>query len=219
MERRDFVTGFAAMLAVAGVASAQQHRVPRIGVIFPAESSTEIAVAGREAIQAGFRDEGYVDRENITLEYRYATTVDGLQAAANEFVRANVDVICAAGTPATLAAKRATKTVPIVGFNMADPVADGLVSSLARPGSNVTGTTFLAPELGPKRLQLFREVIPTINRVAVLQQPGVYSDQTMRTMVIELDRAAKSSRVESRYSMRARRAISSRRSPRWSGRA
>jgi ABC-type uncharacterized transport system substrate-binding protein len=174
MERRDFVTGVVATLAVAGVASAQQqHRVPRIGVIFPGDASTEMAVAAREAIQAGFRDEGYVDRENITLEYRYATTVDGLQAAANEFVRANVDVICAAGTPATLAAKRATKTIPIVGFNMADPVADGLVSSLARPGSNVTGTTFLAPELGPKRLQLFREVIPTINRVAVLQQPGV----------------------------------------------
>src|SRR5215470_18057731 len=108
MERRDFVTGFAAILAVAGVASAQQqqqHRVPRIGVIFPGESSTEVAVAARAAILAGFRDEGYVDRENITLEYRYATTVDGLQKAANEFVRANVDVICAAGTPATLAAK------------------------------------------------------------------------------------------------------------------
>jgi ABC-type uncharacterized transport system substrate-binding protein len=197
MERRDFVTGFTAMLAVAGVASAQQqHRVPRIGVIFPGESSSEMAVAGREATLAGLRDEGYVDGENITIEYRYATTVDGLQAAANEFVRANVDVICAAGTPATLAAKRATKTIPIIGFNMADPVADGLVASLARPGANITGNTFLAPELGPKRLQLFREVIPTINRVAVLQQPGVYSDQTMRTMVTELDRAAKGSRVE-----------------------
>jgi len=79
---------------------------------------------------------------------------------------------------------------------MADPVADGLVSSLAQPGTNVTGNTFLAPELGPKRLQLFREIIPRISRIAVLQQPGVYGEQTMRNMFTELDRAARGSRVD-----------------------
>ena len=99
-------------------------------------------------------------------------------------------------TSTALIAQRATKTIPIVGWSMADPVADGLVSNLARPEANITGNTFLAPELGPKRLQLFREVIPRITRIAVLQHPGVYGDQTMRNMFNDLDHAAKSSKME-----------------------
>jgi len=105
-------------------------------------------------------------------------------------------VIVAGGTPAAIAAKRATSAIPIVAANMADPVADGLVVSLTRPGSNVTGNTFLGPELGPKRLQLLREVIPQVSRVAALQHPSVYSERTMQDMLKELERTAASSGVE-----------------------
>ena len=114
-----------------------------------------------------------------------------MSSAANDLVRLNVDVIVAGGgTPAALAAKRATTTIPIVARAMADPVADGLVANLARPGGNVTGNTFLAPELGPKRLQLLREIVPSVTRVAVLQHPGVYSERTMRGMLNGMRAAA-----------------------------
>jgi putative ABC transport system substrate-binding protein len=118
-----------------------------------------------EALSQGLREQGsYVEGQNIAFEYRYED-LDGLRSAANDLVRLNVDVIVAGGTPAALAAKRATNTMPIVGVAMADPVADGLVTSLARPGGNITGNTFLAPELGPKRLQLLREVLPRVTRL------------------------------------------------------
>ncbi len=86
--------------------------------------------------------------------------------------------------------------MPIVGVAMADPVADGLVASLARPGGNITGNTFLAPELGPKRLQLLREVLPRVTRVAVLQHPEVYSARTMRDMLQEIEAEAKAGRLQ-----------------------
>jgi len=136
-----------------------------------------------------------VEGQDIAIEYRYGD-LDGLRSAANDLVRLNVDVIVAGGTPAALAAKRATNTIPIVGGAMADPVADGLVASLARPGGNVTGNTFLAPELGPKRLQLLREVVPGVTRVAALQHPGVYGERTMRDMLNEMEARAKASEVE-----------------------
>ena len=110
--------------------------------------------------------------------------------ATHDLVRLHVDVIVTGGTPAALAVKRATNTIPIVVVAMADPVADGLVASLARPGGNVTGNTFLGPELGPKRLQLMREVVPGVPRVAVLQHPGVYSERTMREMLEGIRAAA-----------------------------
>jgi putative ABC transport system substrate-binding protein len=149
-----------------------------------------------EAFRRGLREHGgYVEGQDIAIEYRYGD-LDGLRSAANDLVRLNVDVIVAGGTPAALAAKRATNTIPIVGGAMADPVADGLVASLARPGGNVTGNTFLAPELGPKRLQLLREVVPGVTRVAALQHPGVYGERTMRDMLNEMEARAKASGVE-----------------------
>jgi putative ABC transport system substrate-binding protein len=122
--------------------------------------------------------------------------LDGLRTLANDLVHLKVDVIVAGGTPAALAAKQATSTIPIVVGAMADPVADGLVASLARPGGNITGVTFLAPELGPKRLQLLRDVLPRVSRVAALQHPGVYSERTMQNMLKELEAAAKTAGVE-----------------------
>lgn len=114
----------------------------------------------------------------------------------NELVRLRVDVIVAAGTPATLAVSRATGSIPIVGVTMADPAADGLVATLSRPGGNVTGNTFIGPELSTRRLQLLSELVPGITRIAGLQHPGVYSERTMQNMQMEMRQRAKESGVE-----------------------
>ena len=192
MDRRRFlVTSVAGVVAAPLAGEAQQAaRLPRIGYLGQGDPAASIVLLAKEAFSQGLREHGgYVEGQNIAIEYRYAD-LDGLSNAANDLVRLNVDVIVAAGTPAALAAKRATNTIPIVGRNMADPVADGLVASLARPGGNVTGNTLLAPELGPKRLQLLREVVPGVPRVAVLQHPGVYGERTMRDMLEGIRAAA-----------------------------
>jgi len=200
MNRRAFIIGTLAggLLAAPLAAEAQQavRRVPRIGVLWQGDPSAPMVLSLTEAFRRGLREHGgYMEGQDIAIEYRYGD-LDGLRSAANDLVRLNVDVIVAGGTPAALAAKRATNTIPIVGGAMADPVADGLVASLARPGGNVTGNTFLAPELGPKRLQLLREVVPGVTRVTALQHPGVYGERTMRDMRNEMEARAKASGVE-----------------------
>ena len=126
--------------------------VPRLGLLIP--SSFSAAASRIEAFRHGLRDLGYVEGQTILLEYRYADDqLDRLPALAAELVQLNPDVIFTFTTPGVQAAKQATGTIPIVAIAMADPVADGLVASLARPGGNVTGTTFLGPELVAKRLQ------------------------------------------------------------------
>jgi putative ABC transport system substrate-binding protein len=191
--RRAFV-GFLTFGLVAAplAAEAQQRgRVPLVGLLLLGDPSSPITIRVTEAFRQGLREYGgFVEGQNLAIEYRYWGDADGLRSAANDLVRLNVDVIVAGGTPAALAAKRATNTIPIVSGSMADPVADGLVASLARPGGNLTGNTFLAPELGPKRLQLLREVVPRVARVAVLQHPGVYSERTMRDMLKGIRAAA-----------------------------
>ena len=200
MNRRAFIIGTLAggLLAAPLAAEAQQavRRVPRVGVLWQGDPSAPMVLSLTEAFRRGLREHGgYMEGQDIAIEYRYGD-LDGLRSAANDLVRLNVDVIVAGGTPAALAAKRATNTIPIVGGAMADPVADGLVASLARPGGNVTGNTFLAPELGPKRLQLLREVVPGVTRVTALQHPGVYGERTMRDMRNEMEARAKASGVE-----------------------
>jgi len=198
MDRREFLAAVTLSLLVAPLAAAAQQagRVSRVGLLLLGDPSSPILVRATEVFRQGLREYGgYVEGRNIAIEYRYGDS-DGLARLANDLVRLNVDVIVAGGTPAALAAKRATNTMPIVGVAMADPVADGLVTSLARPGGNITGNTFLAPELGPKRLQLLREVVPGVPRVAVLQHPGVYGERTMRDMLKEIEARAKASRVE-----------------------
>jgi ABC-type uncharacterized transport system substrate-binding protein len=123
------------------------------------------------------------------VEYRSGASDERARSVA-DLIRLNVDVIVAGGTPVALVAKQATSTIPIVVGAMADPVADGLVPNLARPGGNIAGNTFLAPELGPKRLQLLREVVPGVRRVAILQHSGVYAERTMRNMLETLKSAA-----------------------------
>jgi putative tryptophan/tyrosine transport system substrate-binding protein len=157
----------ALILTTSHFAEAQQTgKVPRIGVLspgFPGPSPLH------DAFRQGLRELGYVEGQNIVIEYQYAEgKMDRLADLAAELVRLKVDVIVTSSTLAIQAAKQATKTVPIVMANVADPVAVGLVASLARPGGNITGLTNVAPDLGEKRLELLKEVIPKLIRVAVL---------------------------------------------------
>jgi putative ABC transport system substrate-binding protein len=116
--------------------------------------------------------------------------IDRLPALAAELVLLKVDIIVASGSPAGLAAQKATATTPIVVTAMGDPVRDGLVVSLARPGGNITGTAFLGPELVPKRLALLREVLPKVSRVAVLWHPSAFGERTMKDMLDEISKTA-----------------------------
>jgi putative ABC transport system substrate-binding protein len=126
-----------------------------------------------EAFRQKLRDLGHVDGENIVIEYRWAEGQDDrLPNLATELVRLMPDIIVTTGTPSTLAAMQATKTIPIVMASAGDPVGAGLVASLARPGGNVTGFTILGPELEGKRLELLKQAVPELSRVAVLWNPS-----------------------------------------------
>jgi putative ABC transport system substrate-binding protein len=136
------------------------------------------------------RELGYVDGQNVVIERELSeANADRLREAAAELVKHNVDVIVTLSTTATRPAKQATGIIPIVAIGMADPVDDELVASL-RPGGNITGTSFLGPQLVTKRLQLLGEVVPQHSRVAVLWHPRAYSDRTMDGMVKEAEQAA-----------------------------
>jgi len=185
---------FAAPLA----ADAQRAgKVPRIGMLLTGSPEFPRSRAVRDAFLQGLRDLGYSEGQNIVIEYRWAEGRDErFPDLAAELVRLKVDVIVTWATPAALAAKQATTTIPIIAGVMADPVRDGLVASLARPGGNITGTTFLGPELVAKRLGLLKEAIPGVSRVAALWHPGVYSEPTMRGMLKETEVAARALGVQ-----------------------
>jgi putative tryptophan/tyrosine transport system substrate-binding protein len=193
MRRRDFIKLLGGTAAWPSVSFAQQPqtRLPLIGALWLGKPAAPLVLSNLEAFREGLREESYVEDQNIRIENRYAEGVEALEKAADELVGLKADVIMATGTPGVFAAKRATKSISIVGWAMADPVADGLVASLARPGGNVTGNTFLGPELEPKRLQLLREIVPDITQVAALQHPGVYGEATMRNMKAGIEEAAK----------------------------
>jgi putative ABC transport system substrate-binding protein len=152
----------------------QAKKVPRIGYLSPLSPSSESTPS--EAISLALRELGYIEGQNIAIEYRYADgKLDWQPELAAELVRLNLDVIVVAGGDLIIrAAKNATKTIPIVMTGIAfDPVETGLVESLARPGGNVTGLTLLSRELGGKRLELLKEAVPKVVRVAVLYDPAV----------------------------------------------
>jgi ABC-type uncharacterized transport system substrate-binding protein len=154
------------LFLVAGTfAEAQQpKKVPRIGFLIA--PSRSFFAARMEGFQQGLRNLGYIEGKNIMIEYRYAEgKLDRLPELAAELVSLKLDLIVTSG-PASRAAKNATKTIPIVFAGVQDPVANGLVDSLAKPGGNVTGLSILAPELGGKRLELLKEVVPKMTRVA-----------------------------------------------------
>jgi putative ABC transport system substrate-binding protein len=164
-----------AVVIVAALAQAQQPaKVPRIGYF---QAPTPSAVAARnEAFRQGLRELGYVEGKNIVIEWRFAEgKSERVPALAAELVHLKVDVIVTGGSVLTRAAKEATSTIPIVMSQDIDPVGNGFVVSLARPGGNITGLATLAPEISGKRLELLKEIIPRLSRVAVLgtsSQPG-----------------------------------------------
>jgi len=170
MNRRTAIRRLATFfLTTASLAQAQPKKVPLIGYLSPFDPARESARA--EAIRLALRERGYIDGQNIAIEYRYAEGKrDRFPELAAELVRLKVDIILAAGN-LVQAAKNATKTIPIVMMGEGiDPVEAGLVESLARPGGNVTGLTNLARELGGKRLELLKEAVSKLARVAVLYE-------------------------------------------------
>jgi putative tryptophan/tyrosine transport system substrate-binding protein len=153
------------LLITVSFAEAQVKKLRRIGYISLASQPGP----REEAFIQGLRDLGWVDGQSISIEYRWAAgNADRLPALAEELVRLKVDLIVAGATPVIQAAKNATSTIPIVMPSAADPVGTGLVASLARPGGNVTGMSHMHPELAGKRLELLREVLPKLSRVAFL---------------------------------------------------
>jgi putative ABC transport system substrate-binding protein len=164
------------LLAVAVIAEAQQPaKVPRIAYFSAGSASSQ--ASRLEVFRQGLRDLGYAEGKDIVVEQRYAEgKLDRVAALATELVRLKLDVIVTGGPAATRAAKEATATIPIImGFDY-DPVGSGVVASLARPGGNVTGLSSLAPEISGKQLELLKEVLPRLSRVAVLgnsTEPGI----------------------------------------------
>jgi putative tryptophan/tyrosine transport system substrate-binding protein len=164
--RRKFLAtlGGAAVAWPLAARAQQPGKIPRIGII---DDSLHW-----NAFRHGLRDLGYLEGQNIAFDYAYGDGVpERLAEAAAALVRRPVDVIATFGTPASFAAKQATTTIPIVMISIGDPVRTGLVPSLARPGGNITGNTILGPDVGAKRLQILKEAIPTVSRVAFLWNP------------------------------------------------
>jgi len=146
----------------------------------------------REAFRQGLRDLGYVEGRNVVIEYRDAEGKhERLPALAAELVALKVDVIVAPPTPAALAAKQATRTLPIVFFSVSDPVSSGLVTSLGRPGGNVTGLSDLTPELVGKCLEQLKQAVPGVSRAAVLWQPGAFGERTEKDLLKAAEVAAR----------------------------
>ncbi len=168
MKRREFITLLGSAAAVWPLAaSAQSKKVPVIGVLWPNPP------AQFEFIRQGLVDLGYVEGKNIRFEFRWAEgALDRLPELAQELVRLPVDLIITLAPPATLAAKRATQTIPIVFVAMGDPLASGVVGSLARPGANLTGTTRMISEMSAKHVELLKEIYPSLSNLAVLWNPN-----------------------------------------------
>ena len=170
--RRDFIGTLAGGLLAAPLAAEAQpagklYRIGFLGSVSAFGYAKQV-----EALRAGLRDLGYLEGKNIVIEYRWAEgKYDRLADLAAELVRLKVDVLVTHGTPAGLAAKRATTTIPIVIATSADAVTSGLVASLARPGGNVTGSSYFVPELNAKRMEFLKEAFPHTRRMAVLLNP------------------------------------------------
>ena len=173
------------------VAEAQQpKKVPRIGVL--AQGSQSSYAPLNDAFQQGLHELGYNEGKNIVIEYRYAEgEPDRLPGLVVELVRLNVDVIVTSTTPAHQAAKQATTTIPIVMAQSSDPIGEGFVESLARPGGNITGLSSITQELGGKRLELFKEAVPRISRLAV-----IWSSPTPVLMMKEIESTARALSIQ-----------------------
>jgi putative tryptophan/tyrosine transport system substrate-binding protein len=185
---RKTVIGFALsamLLALCFAAEAQQPtKIPRIGIL--TTFSPSVIAARIEGFRQGLRELGYVEGKNIVIEWRSTDgNNDRLSALAAELVGLKVDVIVSPGPTATRAFKEATSTIPIVMAQDTDPIGSGFVASLARPGGNITGLATLAPEMGGKQLELLKEIVPKLSRVAVIGNSTVPGDaQALRETVL-----------------------------------
>jgi putative tryptophan/tyrosine transport system substrate-binding protein len=172
MQRREFITflgGAAAAWPLA--ARAQQAAIPVVGFLHYASPDTFAHIA--ESVRRGLKEAGYVEGQNVAIEYRWAGGhYDRLPALAAELVRHQVTVIIAGGNVAAQAAKRATGIIPIVFTSGADPVTSGLVGSLSRPGANLTGASLIAAEMAVKRLELIRDLLPHARSIAMVINPN-----------------------------------------------
>ena len=172
MRRRDFIKGFAgSAVALPLAARAQQQAMPVIGYL--ESRSLETVIDRLRGLRGGLKEIGYVEGENVTIEYRWAEDrMDRLPLLAADLVSRSVAAIVAAGPPSTFAAKAATTTIPIVFLVGNDPVDLGLSASLSRPSGNLTGINFLSAQLGAKRLELLRDLLPQASRIGVLVSPA-----------------------------------------------
>ncbi|MGZ8443047.1 MAG: ABC transporter substrate-binding protein [Candidatus Binatia bacterium] len=186
----------ALLLALGFPVEAQQAgKIPRIGYLNATSASTSPARV--EAFRQGLRELGYLEGKNVVIEFRHAEgKLDRLPSLAAELVRLKVDIIVSGGPATTRPAKEATSTIPIVMAQDNDPVATGIVARLARPGGNITGLSTLAPEISGKQLELLKEIVPKLSRVAVLGTSTIPSQvQTLR----EVDLAAGALKVKIQY--------------------
>jgi putative ABC transport system substrate-binding protein len=192
MERRAFLAGTGAVLLAAPLAAGAQPaaKVPRIGYL---ANNLTANPHLREAFLQGLRDLGYIEGRNIVIKYRSAEgKSERLPTLAAELVALEVDLIVAPGTPLALAAKQATRTLPIVFAGVANPVGSGLATSLARPGGNLTGLSILlSSELVGKYLELLTQAVPGVSRVAVLWQRGGLGERTEQDLLKGADVAAR----------------------------
>src|SRR5262245_48096575 len=179
------------VLAVGTFADAQQpETIPRIGFLSQALSPASFI----EAFRQGLRELGYVEGKNIVIEYRYAEgKPDRLPNLASDLVRLKVNAIVVVGGEATLAAKNTTAIIPIIMAAASDPVGTGLVASLARPGGNITGTTSFGPESSGKRLELLKETVPRLSRVAAI---GYNANPAYKLQLKEVDVAAQALKLQ-----------------------
>ena len=193
-KRREFITLLGGTAAWPLAARAQQAgKVHRIGVL--ETISTTLNVANFYALREGLRQLGYAEGQNLVIEYRSADGRDDrFPGLARELLALKVDVIVTRGTPAAKAVKNATSTVPVVMMASGDPVGVGLVTSLARPGGNITGLSAIVGELSPKRLELIREIVPGLARIAVLANT---SNDAVRRDWARIETAARSLGVQS----------------------
>jgi putative ABC transport system substrate-binding protein len=191
MDRRSFLLISLAGACAAPLAAAAQggRRIGLLTTFSSEHPQRELS----DAFRRGLRELGYVEGQNIVIEYRSAPgRLERLPDLFAELARLKVDLILVSGgTPEARAAKEANVTMPVIAPAMGDPVGDGVVASLAHPGGNITGSTFLGPALVPKRIELLKEAIPKISRVAALWHPGAYGDRTMKDMLEETKAAAR----------------------------
>jgi putative tryptophan/tyrosine transport system substrate-binding protein len=196
MQRREFITLLSGAAAAWPIAARAQQpierngKMPRVGMLMPGTAAHSAAILN--PFYRGLHELGYLVGKTLAIERRDGDwNLDRLPALATELVGLKVDLLVAWSTTTAQVAKLATSSIPIVAAVMADPVGDQLVASLAQPGGNITGTTFLGPELVAKRLQLLRDVTPSVTRVAALWHPHAYGERTMANLVKDIENAAR----------------------------